>query len=71
MRGLKGAQVMTTLRLLGLAEASVLLGLGVVYWFDYLDHDSFLVVFLIVIAAFFVPSLLAIRSERQAESTAP
>ena len=61
---------MTKLGLLGFAEASMLLGLVAVFWLDYLDDKSFIVVFMVVIAAFFIPSLLAIRSERQADSVA-
>lgn len=61
---------MTKLRLLGLAEASVLLSLGLAYWFDYLEHECFLFVFMVVIAAFFAPSLLAIRSERDDQTEA-
>ena len=61
---------MTKLRLLGLAEAGVLLGLGLGYWLDYLDHEGFVFLFMVVIAAFFIPSLLAIRSERGDQSEA-
>ena len=61
---------MTKLRLLGLAEASVLLGLVLLFWFDYLERESFIIVLMVVITAFFIPSLLAIRSERKAETEA-
>ena len=63
---LRGGTTLNQLRLLGLAEASVLVGLGIVWWLDIIDHFAFIVLMAVVGVAFLVPSLLAIRSERQA-----
>lgn len=65
-----GSRVMSKLHLLGLAEASVLCGLGIVYWLGYVDRHSAAIMFMVVIAAFFGPSLLAIRAEQRASRAA-
>ena len=65
-----GTREMTKLRLLSLAEATVLLGLGLLYGLDLLELRSLLLVFAVVTVAFFIPSLLAIRSERKGETEA-